>query len=329
MSDKLNKARQMLVDSYVASLEQNTIPWVQEWKDFDTPRNATNGRKYNGTNRLLLGFIAKEKGYKDPRWCTFTQIADKDEKYHPKEKWHLKKGSKGVPIEYWYIIDKETHKSLTFDEYRTLTDIDKGLEDKFILRCNTYTVFNAENIEGIKPFEPQERTDINRDEVLEKMIKNMKVDFEEKGSKAFYSPTHDKVTVPPIEYFKDDYSFHATAFHELAHATGHESRLNRNLEGGFGSPSYAKEELRAEISSSFFMQELKINFDEEHIRNHTAYIQDWISVLKKEPDELFRAIRDANEIADYMKDKAEIDKEITVDKAEKTIDKDEDFDIER
>ena len=137
------------------------------------------------------------------------------------------------------------------------------------------------------------------------------------------------MTVPPIEYFKDDYSFHATAFHELAHATGHESRLNRNLEGGFGSPSYAKEELRAEISSSFFMQELKINFDEEHIRNHTAYIQDWIGVLKKEPDELFRAIRDANEIADYMKDKAEIDKEITVDKAEKTIDKEDDFDIER
>lgn len=325
MSDKLNKARQMLVDSYIKSLEENDIPWVQEWTDYDVPRNATNGREYNGTNRLLLSLIAKVKEYKDPRWCTFNQIADKNNKYHPNEKWHLKQGSKGVPIEYWYLIDKLTNKSYTFEEYKNLIDIDKKLESRFILRCNTYTVFNAENIEGIKPLEQDKRTDINREKILETMIKNMAVGFEEKGSKAFYSPKNDKVTVPPIENFKDDYSFHATAFHELAHATGHESRLNRNLEGDFGSTNYAKEELRAEISSSFLMQELKINFDKEHIKNHTAYIQGWISVLKKDPNELFKAIKEANEIVNYMKEKGEITKEKTV---EKTLEKDE-YDIER
>lgn len=304
MSDRLNKTRQMLVDNYIRSLEEDRIPWIQEWSGSFIPRNAVNDKNYNGTNRLLLNYIAHEKGYSDPRWCTFNQIADKNKKYHPDEKWHLKKGSKGIPIEYWYLRDKETGKSYTFEEYRELSKNDETLKERVALRGNTYTVFNAEQIEGIKPLvEIEGRKEVNRDEVLNTLVENMKVGFKEEGNSAFYSPSMDIVTVPPIEMFKDDYSYHATAFHELSHATGHPTRLNREQNGLFGSEEYAKEELRAEISSSFFMQELNIDFDEGHIQNHKAYIQSWISVLKNEPNELFRAISDANKISDYMMEK--------------------------
>lgn len=91
MSDNLNKTRQMLIDNYIRSLEEDKIPWIQKWSGSSIPRNAVNDKNYNGTNRLLLNYIAHEKGYGDPRWCTFNQIADKSKKYHPDEKWHLKK----------------------------------------------------------------------------------------------------------------------------------------------------------------------------------------------------------------------------------------------
>lgn len=309
MTQKLNKTRQMLVDSYIKSLEEDRIPWVQDWENTSTPRNAVTNNEYNGANRLLLTYLSYEKEYKDPRWCTFNQIMDA-EKYHPKEKWHLKKDSKGVPIEYWYIYDKMNRKSYSISEFEKLKKEDPHIGNFCVLTGRTYYVFNAQDIEGIPPLEIQKFSDIEKNEFMENMINNMGVGFEEYGDQAFYSLNKDKVTVPLKEHFKDSYGYHSTVLHELSHASGHPSRLNRDISGSFGSIDYAKEELRAEIGSSFVMQELNIPYDQQHIQNHKAYIQSWIKVFKKDKNELFKAINDASKIADYLKEKGNINKEI-------------------
>lgn len=112
----------------------------------------------------------------------------------------------------------------------------------------------------------------------------------------------------------------ATLLHEAAHATGHESRLNRDMEGAFGSPEYAKEELRAEIASAFTAQILRIDYSQnDYMENHEAYVQNWISVLENEPNELFAAIKDAEKISDYLIEKGEFSRQMDIANEENLI----------
>lgn len=153
-------------------------------------------------------------------------------------------------------------------------------------------------------------------EVVDSIIKNMGVDYEEKGDRAYYSPSEDKITLPPMTTFHSEYGYYATKLHESCHATGHSSRLNRDIENRFGSQKYAIEELRAEIGSSFLMAELGLEADETHVNNHKAYIQSWISELKNNPKVLFDAIKDADEIVDYIKDIEDFEKYISLSEIE-------------
>ena len=130
----------------------------------------------------------------------------------------------------------------------------------------------------------------------------MNVGYEESGEDAFYIPSEDKVVIPLRDTFETNYSYYATQLHELSHSTGHKTRLSRNIENYFGTEEYAKEELRAEISSSFLMQKFKLKYDQRHLNNHKAYIQSWIKVLKNNPQELFNAISDSNKIVDYLEE---------------------------
>ena len=308
---KLNKTREMLVNKYIEALEREEIPWEKTW-NISMPRNAITGKPYKGINSLLLSYIAYDKGYSGNRWCTFNQIADKDNKYHPGQHWHLVKGSKSVPIEYWYVFDTKEEKHCTFEEYNKIIKDDAEREKDFKLCSNIYLVFNEDCIEGIPKDKSLENKNIDRLEVIDKIITGMQVGYKEFGDQAYYSPMTDEVVIPPMEHFKSEYGYCATQLHELCHATGHTNRLDRELLGGFGSPEYAKEELRAEIGSSFLMQELNLQYDESHINNHIAYVQNWIDVLKNDPNELFRAVKDADKIVEYIEEKGEItlDKDI-------------------
>jgi antirestriction protein ArdC len=303
----LNKARELLIKKYTDALKQNILPWERGWYR-DLPRNAITKTEYRGVNSLLLSFIAEERGYSGNRWCTFNQIADKDKKYHPKEQWHLKKGSESVPVEYWYVYNTVERKKYTFPEYNKVIISDPERIEEFRLCSRVYLVFNEDCIEGISKELPTENQNIDKLEIIDKIIVNMGVNYEEKGNQAFYNSLNDIVVIPPMEHFKNEYYYCATQLHELCHATGHSSRLNRQLGNGFGSEEYAKEELRAEISSSFLMQEFKLEYDDKHIENHIAYIQSWIKVLENDPNELFRAIQDANKIVEYVEEKGEITK---------------------
>lgn len=137
-----------------------------------------------------------------------------------------------------------------------------------------------------------------------------------KGSESYYIPSQDKIVLPKKELFNSQLAYDATKLHEMCHATGHPTRLNRPIQNSFGSKEYAKEELRAEIGSSFLVQELGLGSTDaiQDMGNHKAYIQSWIEVLENNPNELFRAVKDAEKITEYVKEKAELQKAKNIDK---------------
>lgn len=297
---KMNKVREQISQAFLESLKENELPWKKGWIT-ERPYNAVSNTEYRGVNSFWLSCAAEQKGYSDPRWCTFKQAKDKG--------WKVKKGEHGTQVEFWSMYDTEMKKKLTIRESNLLK---KELGEDFYERVkpisSVYTVFNAEQMEGI-PKREKTQEPVKSDELLQKrdtLIRNMEFTFQEGGDRAFYQPGDDSVTLPKMAQFRSVYDYISVFLHESGHATGHESRLNRDLSGGFGSQKYAREELRAEIASAFTSQELGLGeMAAEHMDNHKAYIQSWIEVLEKEPQELFAAIRDAEKISDYLIEKGE------------------------
>ena len=295
----VNQTRQMLSDEFLASLQEDKLPWQAVWSS-TRPYNPVSGVRYKGINNLLLSFVSRENGYTDPRWCTFKQASAKG--------WSIKRGEKSTPVEYWSPYDPKKGRWMTWEEARELQRQDPNVQ--LGLRFRISRVFNASQIEGIPEYQPRQ-TDIGEiRNQRDTLLKNMQLDYrEEMQGRAYYTPALDRVTLPPENTFDDTYGYMSTFLHECGHATGHASRLNRDLSGGFGSPEYAREELRAEISSAFTAQSLGLMMNEKdmekHLNLHKAYIQNWISVLKDNPNELFAAIKDAEEISEYLLDKGE------------------------
>lgn len=318
-TEKLNKTRQRMIDEYVKCLKEDKIPWRCGWNQL-IAISGSSKKPYRGVNQMLLSYIASEKGYTDRRWYTMGNIKENG--------WHLKKGSKSAPVEYWYPVKitvnedgKTVTTKLTWEEYNELMrnyndSTGFELEDyRISLYSTTYNVFNADLIEGIDK-EQIINNEIDYTDSIEKALQNMKVDFEEKGSESYYSPSQDKIVLPKKELFNSQLAYDATKLHEMCHATGHPTRLNRPIQNSFGSKEYAKEELRAEIGSSFLVQELGFGSTDviQDMGNHKAYIQSWIEVLENDPNELFRAIKDAEKITEYVKEKAELQKAKNIDK---------------
>ena len=157
---------------------------------------------------------------------------------------------------------------------------------------------NAEQIEGIPPLELRKVNEIEVNQRAEELLTASGADITHKiGNRAYYSPINDHIVLPLKEQFKSAEHYYSTALHELGHWTGHESRLNRELLNTFGSPDYAREELRAEISSMMVSQELGIRHDPT---NHVAYTQHWIKALEDNPKEILYAARDAQKIFEHV-----------------------------
>lgn len=300
-----NKVREKLAEMFVASLNEGKLPWTACWQK-ERPQNAVTGKRYRGVNSFFLSIHAYEQGYSDPRWCTYLQAQKKG--------WQVRKGSTGYPVEYWAYFDLKEKKLLSWQDALKLIKEDPTYASEHLqLRCRISVVFNAAQIDGIPEMTYAHQTNIDairgqRDTLLQ----NMRLNYREEGNEAYYSPETDTVTLPPEKSFFDTYSYACTFLHECGHATGHSDRLNRNLSGGFGSESYAKEELRAEIASAFTAQAIGLTLTDEqlqhHLDLHKAYIQGWAESVKDAPEELFRAIKDAEGISDYLIEKGEFDK---------------------
>ena len=286
----MSKTRDELVKMYIDSLEEGELPWKKRWIN-SSNINRISKIDYKGINQLMLNYMTYKNKYTDNRWYTYKQIKNLGLKLKDA------KGN-GVPVEFWSIYDIKNKKRLNFNEYEKIIDKYPDKKDDVRIINRTAIVFNGDLVEGLEKAKVQENY-IDKSKYISKLIKKMGIEYEELGDQAFYSPTEDKIVLPNKDKFYDKYSYYATQLHELSHATGNPKRLNRNI-GTNDKKEYAREELVAEISSSFLMQYLGIPSTAEHIDNHKAYIQSWISILKDKPNELFKAISESNKVCDYV-----------------------------
>lgn len=289
--------RVQLAECFIRILEERQLDWKKEWKAKDIPISVRSGKSYKGINRFRLTLIAMERGYQDPRWATFKQIEQSG--------WRLKNAKgQGVKVEYWYPYDTVKKKNLTWEEF-----LYEGVHfgERYQLRSKYATVFNASLIDGIQPLPDKKENQIISDELIQRLSQDMNVSIiNDGGSRAYYRPSDDTIHLPMPEDFTSDYDYNSTALHELTHATGAGHRLGRALSGRFGSEEYAFEELIAEISSCFMSVHLEVAQNEKHIENHKAYVQMWVQHIREKPEELVRAIQEAEKATAYMEYKAEL-----------------------
>ena len=266
--------RQEVTDSIVKMLEEGVAPWQKPWQATAMPFNPTTDKPYRGGNAVHLMATAIQRGFEDPRWMTYKQAAQNG--------FRVRQGEKGTHIEFWEIKQsKDTGKENT----NANENDQKEAARRLIHRV--YTVFNAKQIEGVPPYEPKNRSAFETVESGERILANCGARIaHDQHDRAFYSRATDSIHLPPKNAFHDAPSFFGTALHELAHWTGHSSRLNRptlNEAYRFGDTNYAKEELRAELASVFLAAELGVPHDPA---NHAAYVGSWIEALNQDKNEI-------------------------------------------
>ena len=303
--EKLTPARKALVDAVMKNLEKGVGLWEQGWAGGGVPVSGISGKQYNGINRMFLMAATAERGYSDNRWVTFKQMEDKGWSFKRDEEGKSRGKNAGVSIEYFELRDRQTKQpfdrhtldGMTADERNEYMD-----ENVYPIR-KYYRVFNGDVIEGIPERERVEHDPTGRNDRAEALIKywsETESPIKYGGSMAYYSSTKDEIHLPEKQDFVDMPEFYSTALHEIGHSTGHEKRLNRNLDGKFGSAEYAEEELRAEIASMFLEQDLGVAASEKHIENNSAYISSWKNGIEEDPNVLFKAIADAERMTKFV-----------------------------
>ena len=304
---KISSTRQALADQFVAALEQEKLPWMQPWvSNTQGPmeiRNAISNRRYNGVNAVYLWLTAINKGYEDPRWATYKQCYDHG--------WHVRRGEHGTPVEYWMMYDTVNKKSLSLDEARKIILDEPNREEDFRLYAKTFTVFNAAQIEGIPALPELSLDDPNPEYVNEvaaefwqRYLTNENITLEE-GSRAYYTPATDSITLPPKSRFVSEEAYYDSAFHEAAHSTAEVGRLNR-LVKYTEKEGRAFEELVAEIGGAFTMSAVFGEASQQIRENNVAYIQSWAEDIKKDPNIVARAIQQAEGAANYLLEHGEL-----------------------
>ena len=300
---KISKTKEELDNMYIDSLKEGKIPWRERWVS-SLNVNGISDKEYKGINQLLLSYVTYKEQYNDNRWFTYYQIKQKGYKLKDAK-------GKGIPVEFYSVYDIKNKKKVDFADYERLVNERPETKVNYRLICNTSYVFNASLIEGVPEQDkyPYDKS-IPANNFIKKIISKLGVKYSERGNEAFYSPTTDEIVLPESKKFYDEYSYYATQLHEISHSTGSKERLNRNIDFK-DKKSYAREELVAEISSSFLMAKLGIVPESEDYNNHKSYIQSWISILEDKPNELFKAINESNKVYDYINDLVKVkDKEI-------------------
>ena len=267
-----------------AELEQGTVPWVKPWSTTagnNVPCNAVTNRPYSGCNVVLL-WMAANAGYRTPRYLTFKQALELGG--------NVRKGQHGTKV---YFV-----KQLV------VTDTKKpdGDNERVVPMMREYTVFNVDQCDGLpeRVFTAgavRVRNSDERDATIDEFLAASGATIREGYGEAYYRPGEDYVSMPAFAAFKSAAHFYGVAFHELAHWTGHKSRLDRDMRGRFGEKAYAAEELVAELCAAFLCAEFDLDGD----LRHASYIQTWIRLLKDDNRAFFTACSKAQAAADYLR----------------------------
>jgi len=273
---------EIITNRIIEQLEAGEVAWKKPWNaKTQAPRNLVSGKLYNGINTFLL----VSARYQSQFWLTFKQAAERGGS--------VLKGEKGWPVVFWKIDKKQ--------------DEETG-EEKTVPILRYYTVFNVAQIDGLQGVPATEIHSTTEDgaeaiDAAEWIVAQMpnRPQVSHGHTRACYSPAWDRVEMPVSIAFDGPAEYYSTLFHELAHATGHESRLNRHQtikNHSFGSNDYSKEELVAEFSSAFLCAEAGIS--PAVLENQTAYIQGWLKALKNDSKLLINAAAQAQKAADWI-----------------------------
>lgn len=314
---KVDAALQRFAEMLIKRMEEMQKDWHKGWigggSMFGLPQNIS-GRTYEGSNAFLLFLHTAEKGYKAPVYMTHGQIH--------KEGAIVQKGEKAVPVFKWgFSIKDKDGKKVTEEEFNNMTDDEKKeckrrpflrIYPEFNIDQTNMSEVNKEKYDAVvsqfRKTDAPTITDgmyVNKaiDRMMEKQEWVCKIQYDKEEQCAYYSPAKDIVVLPtkaqfrihpddPEECFKDGQEYYGTALHEMAHSTGHPSRLDRLKPAAFGSPEYAKEELVAELTSAMVGNTL--GFDRRISDNNVAYLQNWTSALRKEPKFIVSVMADVN-----------------------------------
>ena len=318
--DRIDNALQKFSDMLIARMEQmKESKWKKGWTDgrtaqFGLPQNLV-GRPYTGSNAFLCQIHTTMEHYRMPVYLTIKQIRDAGAM--------IKKGKHSIPIFKWDLrIKDKDGKKLSESDYRNMTKEEQA-ECTVRPYLKVYNEWNIDqtNLEEVnkekydtilKRFKSEPIKDevgMYKNEAFDNLLKEQSwvcpIEYEKFNESAFYSPKRDQIVVPskkqfnisntPEDVFKDGMEFYGTTIHEMAHSTGHESRLGRDgivKIDQFGSDQYAKEELVAELTSALIGNAM--GFDSRIRENNIAYLQNWIGSLKKDPKFLKSVMSDVN-----------------------------------
>ena len=314
---KVDAALQRFAEMLIKRMEEMQKDWHKGWigggSMFGLPQNIS-GRTYEGSNAFLLFLHTASNGYKAPVYMTYGQLH--------KEGAHVLKGEKAVPVFKWgFSIKDKDGKKVTEEEFHNMTDDEKKeckrrpflkIYPEFNIDQTNMSEVNKEKYDAVvsqfRKTDVPTITDgmyVNKaiDRMMEKQEWVCKIQYDKEEKGAYYSPAKDIVVLPtkaqfrihpddPEECFMDGQEYYGTALHEMAHSTGHPSRLDRLKPAAFGSPEYAKEELVAELTSAMVGNTL--GFDRRISDNNVAYLQNWTSALRKEPKFIVSVMADVN-----------------------------------
>lgn len=273
---------QEITDALLERMKQGDLPWHKPWSRIrdghnGMPYNYVRNTGYRGLNICLLQAQADAHGWTDNRWCTYNQAQSKG--------WQVRKGERSSLVTFWKfpeVQDKRTGKTKTVPFLRY------------------YSVFNFAQIDGVPEQEYYEPVEIEF-ACLEarELIEAAQPAIVHGGDQAMYRGDLDRIHMPRPEAFKNEDGYWRTLLHETTHWTGHPSRLGREMKGGFGSKTYAFEELVADMGAAFLCSQIGLDYT-DMLEHHAAYLQNWMKKLKDDKRAFAKAAGLAQKAADFV-----------------------------
>lgn len=288
--------REKITSQLVAALESGNLPpWRRPWsldRNAGFPTNIVSKKPYRGINPILLDVASARHNLTSKWWATFRQWKDLGGKVMRRPA-DVPEGQWGTTIVFWTPVTK-TEKDAEGDE---------KTDRYFVMR--SYTVFCIDQVEGgdLDHLRAGQADTCGNDapvidyQPAETAIAATNVSIRYGGGRAFYSPTHDYIQVPPKASFTEPDEYYETVLHELVHATEHPTRLNWSRKEK--KNTYALGELVAEIGACYLSRELGVPAS-ENLTNHVAYLKNWLTAMKNDSRFILTASSQASKAADYI-----------------------------